>query len=167
MTSRERISKIMNFEVPDRIGIFDWFWPGTVERWKNEGLPADVDLREHFGFDIAQIGCDQSFRLEHKIIEEDDETCVELNSFGMTQRLWKGSKSGAPQQIDRLIKTRSDWDKHKQRFRAAADRVPDDIAETTRDLHSRGYYVTFWYLEPFELTWRFFGFKETLMLMAA
>ncbi len=167
MTSRERITKIMNLEVPDRVGMFDWFWAGAVERWKQEGLPADVDLPEHFGFDIAQIGYDQSLRLEHKILEEDDQTRVELNNFGMTQRLWKGTKSGAPHQIDRLIKTRADWLKYKDRFAPAADRFPEDIAETTRRLHDSGRYVTYWYLEPFELTWRFLGFKETLMLMAA
>jgi len=156
----------MNFEVPDRVGMFDWIWPGTVQRWRNEGLPEGLDLHKHFGFDLAQMGYDQSFRFEHKILEQDDETQVEFNSFGMTQRRWKGAKSGAPQQIDCTIKTRDDWEKHKHRFAPAADRFGENIAEITRGHHENGQYVTFWYLEPFELAWRFLGFKETLMLMA-
>jgi len=26
----------MDFGVPDRIGVFDWHWAATVERWKAE-----------------------------------------------------------------------------------------------------------------------------------
>jgi len=167
MNSRERIAAIMDFRIPDRVGMFDWFWPGAIERWKREGLPENVDLHRHFGFDLVQVGYDQSFRFEQKILEENDETYVEQNNFGMTWRMWKGTWSGAPHQLDTLIKTRADWEKYKDRFAPAADRVPDDIGETTRRFHDEGYYVTYWYLEPFELAWRFLGFKETLLLMAA
>ena len=166
MNSRERISAIMDFGVPDRVGMFDWFWPGTTERWQREGLPEGVNLQKHFGLDLVQVGYDQSFRFDRRVVEEDDETYVEQNEFGMKQRLWKGTWSGAPHQLDTLIKTRGDWEKHKDRFLPTADRVPDDVAQTTGRLHDEGYYVTYWYLEPFELTWRFFGFKETLLLMA-
>lgn len=167
MTSRERMDTIMNFGIPDRVGMHDWFWGATIDRWRREGLPEKEDLAARFGFDIAQVAYDQSLRFENKVLEEDDETLVERNSFGMTQRRWKGVKQGAPQQIDRLVKTPADWEEHKQRFLPSADRFPDDIARRINDMHDKGRYVCYWYLEPFELTWRFLGFKETLLMMAA
>jgi len=167
MNSRERITKIMNFQIPDRVGMFDWYWPGALERWKAEGMPENIDMRAEFGHDIAQVGFDHSFGLETKTLEEDEETTVVRDNFGMTQRFWKGSRSGAPHQMDRLIKTRADWDEYKGRFTPGRGRFQYDVAECTRTLGEQGVYRTYWYLEPFELTWRFFGFKETLMLMAA
>ena len=166
MTSRERIQKIMNFEVPDRIGIFDWHWAAALNRWREEGLPEDANLSKHFGYDMISIGVDSSFRLERKILEETEETYIERNSFGMTQRQWKGEKQGAPHQIDTVVKTRSDWEGLKNRFMPSSDRFEDNVVQKTRQLHEEGYWINYWYLEPFELVWRFFGFKETLMLMA-
>lgn len=168
MTSRERIRTIMNFGVPDRVGMFDWYWPSAVERWHGEGLAEGVNLIEHFGFDMETVGFAQGFGLEHEVLEEDDETVLERNRFGMTQRQWKGSKQGAPHQVDTLIKTRDDWARYRERFGASLERFwDDDVAARTRELHEQDYWANFWYLEPFELTWRFFGFKETLMLMAS
>ena len=167
MTSRERIGKIMNFEIPDRVGIFDWHWTAAVDRWKKEGLPREVDLTPHFGYDMVSIGVDSSFDIEHEILEENEESYVERNSYGMIQRQWKGIKQGAPHQIDTAIKTRSDWEKFKDRFKPSADRFDNDAVEKSQRLHEEGYWINYWYLEPFELVWRFFGFKETLMLMAA
>ena len=168
MRSRERITKIMDFEVPNRVGMFDWYWSSALERWKAEGYPEDAGSpADRYGFDIRQIGCDQSFGFEHKVLEEDDQTQVVFNSYGMTERHWKGSKQGAPEQIDRLIKTRADWEAHKDRFLDVTGRIPDTLAQSTRDQHEKGLYLTYWYLEPFELAWRFLGFKETLMMMAA
>jgi uroporphyrinogen-III decarboxylase len=166
MTSRERMKTIMNFGIPDRVGMHDWFWGATIARWREEGLPEDADFGKRFGFDIGQIAYDQSFRFEREVLEEDDETQIERNDFGMTQRRWKG-KQGAPEQLDCLIKTRADWEKHKDRFLPSADRFADDIAQRLEKLHEKGGYATYWYLEPFELAWRFLGFKETLMMMAA
>jgi len=190
MTSRERITKIMNFEVPDRVGMFDWYWPGVLERWKTEGYPEDAGAPvDRYGFDIVweryELGCSGKNKdrrqcqryivglmgynggFEHKVLEEDDQTQVVFNAYGMTERHWKGSKSGAPEQIDRLIKTRADWEANKERFLDVTGRIPDTLAQSTRDMHERGLYLTYWYLEPFELAWRFLGFKETLMMMAA
>jgi hypothetical protein len=40
MNTRERFHAIMNFEKPDRNLIWEMgYWPGTVNRWYDEGLP--------------------------------------------------------------------------------------------------------------------------------
>lgn len=36
MDSKERIKAILNFKIPDRIGIVDAPWPETLNRWKIE-----------------------------------------------------------------------------------------------------------------------------------
>jgi hypothetical protein len=66
MTVRERFHAIMNFKPVDRLPIVEWalWWDKTIDRWKSEGLPADLDAPEglhnltnttvnrYFGLDI-------------------------------------------------------------------------------------------------------------------
>lgn len=59
VTSRDRIKKTLNFELPDRIGIADEFCGETLKRWRNAGLPANARPEEHFGFDIRVFGFEQ------------------------------------------------------------------------------------------------------------
>lgn len=46
MTSRERINKILNFEIPDRIGVWDHFCDGVFE---------DIHREEYFDYDIKLV----------------------------------------------------------------------------------------------------------------
>ncbi len=165
MTSRERMTTIMDFGIPDRIGKHEWYWKETIKRWQQEGLPEGEDLGKRYGLDITMMPYDQSPRFERELLEEDDETLVERNRFGTTQRKWK-NKGGAEHKIDCMIKTPTDWDKYKERFLPSADRFSADVVQRLEDLHEKGAYAVYWYLEPFELAWRFLGFTETLMLMA-
>ena len=167
MTKRERISRIMNFEEPDRIGVFDWYWGQTCRRWRAEGLAENADFSALFDHDLCLSGFDQSFRLPSEVVEQDDETIVERNSFGATERRWKNDNEGAPHQVDWLIKTRADWDKYKERFLSLDGRISEDYVRGVLHNREKGIYVNFFYLEPFELTWRYFGFSQLLMLMAA
>ncbi len=45
MTNRERIIKVLNFESVDRLPLMEWatWWDKTVERWKSEGVPRELD----------------------------------------------------------------------------------------------------------------------------
>ncbi|MFH1752980.1 MAG: hypothetical protein ABH875_02245 [Candidatus Omnitrophota bacterium] len=52
MNSKERISKILNFQIPDRIGIHDQFLDTTVENWKADGFPDDTRPENYFDLDI-------------------------------------------------------------------------------------------------------------------
>lgn len=58
MTSRERFLKTINFERPeDRLPMVEWapWWDKTIERWKGEGLPSNLDMEgqfRHFGLDV-------------------------------------------------------------------------------------------------------------------
>ena len=72
MTSRERIRCALGGLPHDRVPYQDAFWRSTEIRWRREGLPADVDLGEHFGCEMARIGGDYSLQFPEHTIEETD-----------------------------------------------------------------------------------------------
>lgn len=56
MTTRERVKKLLNFESVDAFPKIEWaaWWDKTVERWKQEGLPEEMnrdEILEFFGMD--------------------------------------------------------------------------------------------------------------------
>jgi Uroporphyrinogen decarboxylase (URO-D) len=57
LTNRQRFHAIMNFESFDRLPVVEWapWWNQTTDRWRGEGLPADLewryDIAEHFTLD--------------------------------------------------------------------------------------------------------------------
>ncbi len=58
MTStRERFLKIAHFEGTDVFfpSLWQCIYPETLDRWKKEGLPADVHPSEYFGFDRTEM----------------------------------------------------------------------------------------------------------------
>jgi hypothetical protein len=60
MTVRERFHATMNFQPVDRLPIVEWagWWGQTLDRWHQEGLPAELTDRyaicRHFGLDVYQ-----------------------------------------------------------------------------------------------------------------
>ena len=61
MTTRERFQAVMNFRPFDRLPIYEWagWWDKTIERWRSEGLPADLgglEINRYFEMDIACQG---------------------------------------------------------------------------------------------------------------
>ncbi len=49
MTNRERVLAVLNFEKPDdRLPAIEWasWWGETIEAWRGQGLPADLDWGE-------------------------------------------------------------------------------------------------------------------------
>lgn len=44
MTNRERLQKVLNFEKPDRLPMYEWasWWDLTIKRFQDEGMPKDI-----------------------------------------------------------------------------------------------------------------------------
>ncbi len=59
MTSKERISKILDFKTPDRIGLHDTFFSKTIEGWKDHGLPFGLVPEDYFDFDLELLDIDE------------------------------------------------------------------------------------------------------------
>ena len=58
MNSRERFLSVMRFSAPDRTPLpclFQCFEAETIRRWQREGLPRDVHVVSHFGFERAEV----------------------------------------------------------------------------------------------------------------
>jgi len=53
MTNRERLQRVLNFQIVDRLPTFEWatWWDKTVNRWHVEGVPEDAELFSYFGLD--------------------------------------------------------------------------------------------------------------------
>ncbi|MCG3181012.1 MAG: hypothetical protein BIFFINMI_03379 [Phycisphaerae bacterium] len=123
MTSRERLVAVFNHRMPDRVPMMDNPWEATVERWRREGLPADVSVADYFGFDRTfSIRPDNSPRFPRHVIEETGEYTVATTAWGVTQKNWK-HHGGVPEFLDHRIKDRESWADARARMAPAEDRV--------------------------------------------
>ena len=135
MTSRERMLMALRHEQPDRIPIHDSPWVSAVERWHEEGLPADVNPAEYFDFEMVAFGADTSPGLPVEVVEEDEEYIVRTTQFGGLRRDHK-DYSSTPEIINWPCKSREDWEELKERLDPDRDRVDWDgqwLAGTAED----------------------------------
>lgn len=168
MTSRERIISALRHEQADRVALVETcFWPPTVERWHNEGLPEEVQPDRFFALDrIVRIGIDCSLQLEPEVIEENDEWTVARDRDGAVHRRWKQQYATCAE-VDQLMKTRDDWERLRQRLGPSADRIPEDLLERVQAIHEGGEFVILQPPEPIWWVWRTLGMERSFMTMAA
>ena len=184
MNSRERIKRTFNFQVPDRVGIFDAPWPETVNRWHEEGLPKDIHVNEYFNYDVDEcVLLDTSFQLPARIIEKDEKYIVYSDGYGVTNRVIR-NQTGAPLIVDYLVKNRDDWLKYKPLLKLSKERIKiyhwgeyetvseqnietqsfPDSWETTLNKYekarSKGKFMFFTATGPFETARNFIDAKE-------
>ncbi|MCC7491885.1 MAG: hypothetical protein IT204_06035 [Fimbriimonadaceae bacterium] len=123
MTSQERFRAVFERREPDRIPRHDSFWAATLERWRAEGLPADVSPAQHFGFDrIGHIACDNSPRLPVQVLAETPEYRIQTTVWGVTQKVWT-HRASVPEFLDFTVVDRASWARVKERMTPAEDRV--------------------------------------------
>ena len=71
MNSKELITRILSGELPDQIPLFDTYWTTTIERWRKEGLPADISPEKYFGTDeIVRIGGDYTMQFPERVLAQ-------------------------------------------------------------------------------------------------
>ncbi|MCD6291144.1 MAG: hypothetical protein J7M34_11625 [Anaerolineae bacterium] len=182
-TPRDRIRTLLSFQEPDRIGLADAFWVDTLARWREEGLPADVDPSDYFGFDFDSLFLDASLRLPERLLEETEEYTIREDKHGFVAKQWKG-RAGALGYLDHSVKTREDWARLKHRLAVdfgGTSRIHyvsyfepfvtypswEEIAGYYRELRRRERFILLHVYGPFEATWRKHGFEATLMDIAA
>jgi uroporphyrinogen decarboxylase len=134
MDLRTRFIRALSF---DR-SVSPLFWhmyglmPGTLERWKLEGLPGWVeeeDVSGYFGFDPQgvrlpfPVGFDPPF--EVRVLEETSRFVIKTDEMGRVTKLMKGITT-LPQAIDHPIKRPSDWNRLRDRLRFSENRVKTD-----------------------------------------
>ena len=146
MTTRELWLNIMHYGEFDRMPVIHWAgWQETRERWRQEGLPADVNEHEYFNAVSHWTGVGVNLSLypsfEEETLEDTDEYRIFRDGAGVVQQDWK-HKSCIPHYIDFTLKTASDWDEYKKRLQPDPARIPQDLAAHIERAESSGLPVT-------------------------
>jgi uroporphyrinogen decarboxylase len=147
MTSKERVIKTLNHEIPDRVPISDEVWGSTSNMWHQEGYPWTSWVgREiesgHFGFDFSffefnagPIRKDKtiiynqvypiSFPSNGKVDEEykiEGEYLVTSTLYGGRCKIRQDGKAGLLM-VDWPVKCKEDWYEIKKYIKPDPDRV--------------------------------------------
>lgn len=142
MNARERFMRLMNYETIDRLPVLalEPFEKLGLERWQQEGLPADRSVAEFLGMDeIMRVPVSfhplPAFASERR--QESAEHFVETDSMGAVARRRREAPATYYGYIDHPVKTRADWERYKERFCAnSSGRLPEDWGpERIRELN--------------------------------
>lgn len=165
-TSRERLRCTLRREEPDRVPRCEiCFWPETIARWHEEGLPADQTAEQLFDLDVLPLfSADLSLRLPTEIIEECDEWQMVRDSNGVVHKSWKDSYA-TPCEVDTLIKTRADWEKLRERLLFSEDRVASDLSQQIAAAQTVGRLAIVSPVEPIWWALRTLGMERSLMAL--
>ncbi len=166
MTSRERVSKAMRHQRPDRVPLYEAFWEATANRWRQEGLPAEVSADDYFDTEIRHIGVDNSFGYAYEVVERTDDYIMVRDNWGVLKKDHRDHRS-TPELLDFAIKSRADWDREKHRLTADPGRVDWDSVKASHDaIRKQEKLLCISAVPGYEATWRKVGVEGALMAIA-
>ncbi len=92
MSSVERVRRALNFELPDRVPIFDSFWAEFTAAWRAEKNPPEgADIRDYYGVDITIAVGDESLApTRAETLEETDQYVIRRDGWGRVIRTIPG-----------------------------------------------------------------------------
>ena len=175
MTSREVLTAILkNKECPERMGVHEWFWQDTQHEWERQGLPAGVNIFDHFDLDVREIQGSYfrtgGFPVDDRIVEEDGETVIKINGWGAKHREWK-DKPGAPGYISFDLVSEDVWKKKYRDNLLGLDlrRFPDwdNLKRSYRELKASERFCVYHQMLLIEIMRRAMGdivFLESMVL---
>jgi len=122
MNGRERFLATARFEPVDRAFLlYPWAWSSTINRWRQEGLPENVNMAEYFETDVeggvplamqGRYGPHLHPPLERKVLSQNDEYCIVQDEEGNVVRLFNDDPAQSmPQWVEYPMKYRDDWEK--------------------------------------------------------
>jgi len=172
MKSRDRIAAILAHEEPDCVGFMDAdTWAETVERWRAEGMPREVDgewlnlegLR-FFGMDIYSIFPPAPKGLNQVVLEEHGDFQIVRDKWGGRVKMWK-HRSGPRLHLEPAVRQPEDFEAIEPFFESDGRGVPSDLKETVEDARGE-FFVTLNVVGIFELSMDIFGgLGPTIVLM--
>jgi uroporphyrinogen decarboxylase len=120
MNDRERFLACVLGQPTDRppYWLFWGPWDTTLQRWHQEGLPAEVqDHRSSFDPDqpprAVRVNCGPCPRLERTVLEEDDDSLVYVDTWGVVRRDLKHRESMSTF-LRFPVQSREDWQRFKE-----------------------------------------------------
>ncbi len=149
-SAKERFLKIAHFESSNEVmfpSVWQWFWTETLDRWKKEGLPADVHLSEYFKFDRTEmfLAGGMVFPLipafDVETLEEDLAHKVIIDIDGAKKRVLKEHRQASMDQwLEYPVKDRKTWQEYKKRLNPHSPaRYPLWWNEDKKDYRHRDY----------------------------
>lgn len=159
MNGRELRSALYSGETFDRLPVHGiWPWTEALERWRREGLPADVHVNELLFAPLPDDGMGLPLNLnmvpafDVRILEKTDEYVTLIDENGITKQTLRidfdrsgglmrnaGTMSSMSHWIDFPVKTIADWKKlYAERFRPElAGRLPADWEEKKAEFRQK------------------------------
>jgi uroporphyrinogen decarboxylase len=167
MTSRERLRTTIRHQEPDRMPRCEQsFWPDTLARWRQEGMPEDATPAQLFDLDpFVNFGLDHSLRLPEETLEETADWVLKCDADGVTSKHWT-QNYGPPCEVDFLIKTRADWERVRERLQPDPARISDGVRQAITQAHAAGQFCT---ISPGEPVWwalRTLGMENAMLTLA-
>ncbi len=167
MTSRERLCTALRRQTPDRVPRCEQcFWPETLTRWRREGMPADTTPSQLFDLDgFRNVSFDHSLRLPEETLEENADWVLKRDADGVVYKHWI-HHYGPPAEVDVLVKTRSDWERVRERLQPDPDRISDAARKAIANAASAEQFCT---VSPGEPVWwalRTLGTENALLALA-
>jgi hypothetical protein len=149
MTHRECFLRTLRYEPVARAPLYlAGPWPDTLERWRTEGLPADVqDVHEHlgvkgFGYRMTNITPIAGPHPTHaaRVLREEGDEIYSLDAYGRTVRNFK-SHTSMPEWIEFPVKDATDLRRYLDEHFDVADldaRFAPDWADKAKATQARG-----------------------------
>lgn len=149
LTPRQRFLAIAQHEAADRGVLWqERFWPETLQRWRAEGMPENVDFGWDYDDDrdsMGVLGINLGFlpAWETGVVADEGQTQLVRDEYGVIKRIWKG-QSGMPQFVSFPVRHRADWEAVRERLAAdAPGRFPADWAARVQRANAADYPVSF------------------------
>jgi hypothetical protein len=154
VNARERFIATIRFQQIDRPFRWEcvWFWPSTLERWKEEGLPDSVnedDIFGYFGMDPIKFipvsggwtGTPFCPSFETVILEDDGVNVVQLESDGIIKKQRKvNAHKSMPQFLRFPVESRKDFEELSWRLDPSSqDRLPQNWGNLAAKYNQRDY----------------------------
>ena len=167
MTSRERMCTALRRQTPDRVPRCEQsFWPETLTRWRQEGMPEDATPAQLFDLDaFGNVRLDNSLRLPEETLQEEADWVLRRDADGVVYKHWTQSY-GPPAEVDTLVKTRADWERVRERLHPDPERIPDAARTAIANAASAGRFCTVSPGEPVWWTLRTLGTENALLALA-
>ena len=140
MNGKERFNAVTHFKPFDRVfnREFGW-WEENFPLWQTQGMPVrpntEQDGDRFFKFDrieYSNIGLSLNPAFEEKVLEEDKDYRLVIDSEGVTKKIFVSGSSSIPHYLDYSLKDRDSWTKFKKKLVPGMHRYPKDWKERVK-----------------------------------
>ncbi len=93
-SAHKRVLSALDFQRPDRVPIYDSFWPEFVETWRVAHMRnAGDDIDNHYAMDVAIVIPDETpLPSQRSVLEERADFTITRDGWGMVQRVSNEAK---------------------------------------------------------------------------